>query len=129
MTWQIIDGEKSIPVCLIEASDNVDSGQVWLTDTIELNGNELHDEWRDKQGKVTIKLAKYFIENFIHLNAEEQNGQTSFYARRSLKDSELNIDKSLAEQFNLLRVVSNNDYPAFFIKDGVKYKLEISRHD
>ncbi|MFQ3190192.1 MAG: methionyl-tRNA formyltransferase [Paraglaciecola sp.] len=129
VTWQIIDGEKSIPVCLIEASDNVDSGQVWLKDTIELNGNELHDEWRDKQGKVTIKLAKDFIENFMRLNAEEQNGQASFYARRSIKDSELNIDKSLAEQFNLLRVVSNSDYPAFFIKDGVKYKLEISRHD
>lgn len=129
LSWQIIEGESSIPVCLLEASDNVDSGRVWLKDIIELNGDELHDQWRAKQGEVTIKLAKEFIENFKKLTAEEQQGQTSFYPRRSAKDSELDINKTLVEQFNLLRVVSNNDYPAFFIKDGIKYKLEISRHD
>ena len=129
MTWQIMDGIKNIPVCLIEASEKVDSGNIWIRETIELNGSELHDEWRDKQGKVTIKLAKDFIHNFQQLVKEEQNGVTSVYSRRSKKNSELDINKSLAEQFNLLRVVSNNDYPAFFIKDGIKYKLEISRHD
>lgn len=129
MSWQIIEGKRSIPVCLLEASENVDSGKIWLKDTIELNGNELHDEWRDKQGKITIKLAKEFIENFTTLTANAQCGQENFYAKRNKNDSELDVNKSLAEQFNLLRVVSNSDYPAFFIKDGIKYKIEISRHD
>ncbi len=129
MTWQILSGKKSIPVCLIEASEKVDSGKIWLKENIELNGSELHDEWRDKQGKITIKLAKDFIEKFHQLTVEEQDGENSFYSKRSAKDSQLDLNKTLAEQFNLLRVVSNTDYPAFFIKDGIKYKLEISRDD
>ena len=40
--------------------------------------------------------------------------------RRSKKDSELNPKKSILENFNLLRVCDNENYPAFF-----KYKNEI----
>lgn len=129
MSWQILAGNRSIPVCLITADDKVDSGKIWLKETIELDGSELHDEWRAKQGEVTIKLAKKFIENFNELTAKEQEGQTSLYPRRNNKDSELDVNKTLAEQFNLLRIVSNNDYPAFFIHDGIKYKLEIYRDE
>lgn len=129
MSWQIIEGKRSIPVCLLEASENVDSGKIWIKDTIDLSGSELHDEWRDKQGKITIKLAKAFIENFTILTANAQTGQESFYAKRNKNDSELDVNKSLADQFNLLRVVSNSDYPAFFIKDGIKYKVEINYMD
>ena len=128
-SWQIIEGQSSIPVCLIEATKNVDSGKIWLRDTLELNGSELHDEWRSKQGEITIALAKKFIECFPTLTPTVQSGQESYYAKRNKSDSELDINKSLAEQFNLLRVVSNNDYPALFIKDGIKYKIEISRYD
>lgn len=129
MSWQILSGESSIFVCLLEAKKEVDSGKIWLTDTIELNGTELHDEWRAKQGVVTLKLAKKFIDDFEKLNPTEQTGDTSFYPRRTPKDSKLDINKSLNEQFNLLRVASNKDYPAFFIKDGVRYKLEISKDE
>jgi len=129
MSWQILAGKKSIPVCLISASEQVDSGKIWLRDIIVLDGNELHDQWRAKQGDTTIKLAKKFVENYQELTANEQVGQTSTYPRRSAKDSELDINKTLAEQFNLLRVVSNKNYPAFFVKDGIKYKVEVSRDE
>lgn len=43
-------------------------------------------------------------------------GKESFYPKRSPKDSELDINKSLNEQFNLLRIASNEDFPAFFTK-------------
>jgi len=40
-------------------------------------------------------------------------------------DSELNIDKSLREQFNLLRIRNNEHWPLFFVIDGYKYFLGI----
>ncbi|WP_252365672.1 hypothetical protein [Campylobacter jejuni] len=52
-------------------------------------------------------------------------GKESFYPKRSPKDSELDINKSLNEQFNLLRIASNEDFPAFFYKDGKKFILKI----
>jgi len=129
MSWQILVGANSIPVCLLEASNEVDSGEIWLTDTIELDGTELHDDWRAKQGEITLKLAKTFINNFAKLSPSTQMGASSFYTKRTAQDSELDTNKNLSEQFNLLRIVSNKDYPAFFTKDGVKYKLEISKYD
>lgn len=125
MSWQILAGKNSIPICLLEADKDVDSGKIWLTDNIELDGTELHDKWRNKQGEATLKLAKEFINNFEHLSTKTQTGKATFYSKRTTKDSELDLHKSLAEQFNLLRIVSNSNYPAFFIKDGIKYKLEI----
>lgn len=43
-----------------------------------------------------------------------RRGEESFYSRRMLKDSELDVNKSIREQFNLLRVADNNKYSAFF---------------
>jgi len=129
MSWQILNGASSIPVCLLEAEKAVDSGQIWLTDTIMLNGTELHDDWRAKQGEVTLKLAKKFITDYQKLVPQIQVGESNFNPIRTPEDSELDMNKSLSDQFNLLRVVNNQDYPAFFIKDGVRYKLEVSRDE
>ena len=36
-----------------------------------------------------------------------QTGEESFYSRRWLSDSRLDVNKTIVEQFNLLRVVDN----------------------
>ena len=127
MTWQIIDGKLRIPICLIEASDKLDSGDIWLKDIIELDGTELNQKWRQKQGQKTIDLCINFVENFNNLKPVPQDQVNSpiSYKRRTVEDSELDINKSIKEQFNLLRVVDNQKYPAFFIYQDVKYSLKI----
>ena len=49
LTWQILEGKKSIPISLFEATSKFDSGEVYFKDSIELNGDELIDEIRNKQ--------------------------------------------------------------------------------
>ncbi|EOI4477321.1 hypothetical protein ACMT2A_000771 [Campylobacter jejuni] len=66
-----------------------------------------------------------FLELYPDIQAKKQVGKESFYPKRSPKDSELDINKSLNEQFNLLRIASNEDFPAFFYKDGKKFILKI----
>jgi methionyl-tRNA formyltransferase len=61
------------------------------------------------------------------LKGEKQEGESTFYRRRKPEDSELDINKTINEQFNLLRIVDNKRYPAFFIKNGVKYILNIRK--
>ncbi|MAE21964.1 MAG: methionyl-tRNA formyltransferase [Pseudomonas sp.] len=129
MAWQIIEGSNRIPICLIQADKEADSGDIWLEDYIELEGNELCDEWRDLQGKKTIEICEKFITNFSSLVPKKQKGNETFYKRRRPIDSEINLNKSIEEQFNLLRTVNNKDYPAFFIRDGIKYKLELTKMD
>ena len=37
------------------------------------------------------------------------------------------INKTIKEQFNLLRIVDNNYYPAFFEYNGYRYKIQINK--
>jgi methionyl-tRNA formyltransferase len=125
MAWQILEGKRQIPICLLEASDTVDAGDVWLRDVIELNGTELCDEWRALQGEKTVQLCLEFVNQYKVLVPVRQGGAPSWFARRRPGDSRLNIDKSVRDQFNLLRIVDNERYPAYFEIDGQVYTVQI----
>ena len=125
LTWQILEGKSDIPICLLEADEQVDSGNIIFRDMMHFEGHELIDEMRQVQGQKTIELCLRFLRAPIPLEGEPQQGEESFYPRRTPKDSELDVNKTILEQFNLLRVVDNERYPAFFQVGGKKYFLKI----
>lgn len=131
MTWQILEGKNSIPITLIEAVDAVDAGPIYLQERIELSGTELNPEWRALQAQTTQRLCRQWVQAYpaIVASARHQEGAGSTYARRKPADSRLDPAKTLAEQFNLLRVVDNESYPAFFEHAGAKYKISVSKWD
>ena len=129
MTWQVLERAEAIPVTLFEAVELVDSGPVYLKDTMALEGHELADELRSRQAEVTLRLCREFVQGYpeiVRLGVE-QVGDESFYQRRRPEDSQLDPHKSIAEQFNLLRVVDNERYPAYFDLKGHRYILKIER--
>lgn len=127
VAWQILAGQKTIPVVLLEAEEAVDSGVIYLTDSITLTGTELHSEWRELQAKATFRLCDQWLSEYPEVLKRfvEQTGEATYFAKRLPKDSELDVNMSLAEQFDLLRVVDNDRYPAFFNHAGKRYKLTI----
>lgn len=125
LTWQVLEGKDEIPVTLFEATDSVDSGRIYGQLFIQLDGTELNSELKHKQGLATIDLIVDFFKKYPNIIGKEQEGKETFYPKRTVKDSELILYKTIEEQFNLLRVVDNERYPAFFIKNGVKYILKI----
>jgi UDP-2,4-diacetamido-2,4,6-trideoxy-beta-L-altropyranose hydrolase len=129
LTWQILDGESVISITLFEAALGVDSGDIYLTDTMLFDGTELVEELRNIQAEKTIFLCKKFISNYPEIisYAKPQKGESTYYPRRTMESSELEPDKTLGEQFNLLRVVDNDNYPAFIKMNGKKYILKIER--
>jgi methionyl-tRNA formyltransferase len=127
MTWQILQGRTSIPVCLLEAVDEVDGGPVIYRDALHFAGHELIDELRAALGAKTLDLCLRFLSEPLPLRGEPQCGVPSRYPRRHPLDSKLDPHKSFAEQFNLLRVVDNQRYPAFFELHGWRYKIQIEK--
>lgn len=127
MTWQILEGKNRIPVTLIEAVDAVDAGPIYLQEWITLAGTELHPEWRALQAQATQNLCRQWVQAYpgIREKARPQEGEGSVYARRRPADSRLDPKKTLAEQFDLLRVVDNENYPAFFEMHGRRYRFGI----
>lgn len=129
LTWQILEGKNEIPITLFEAAEAVDAGDVYARDTLLFNGTELLPELKDAQGRKTIELILDFCLRYPDITAEAQQGTATFYERRRPEDSRLDLEKTLAEQFDLLRVCDNERYPAYFEHRGRRYTLKIEAPD
>ncbi len=129
LTWQVLEGRNEIQITLLEAALGVDSGDIYLTDKMTFDGTELIKELRTFQAEKTISLCKKFALNYPESVSwsRPQEGGATYYPRRSKEDSELDSAKTLREQFNLLRVVDNEKYPAFIKIGGKKFIIKIEQ--
>lgn len=127
--WQVLEGRSEIVFSMIQAQGDVDSGNIVMQRTLSLTGYELNGELRQLQARLTMDMCEAFCHSPTSFLPISQKGEESFYPKRGPSDSELDIDKTLREQFNLLRIVDNETYPAFFDIDGRKYRLSIQRVD
>ncbi len=86
------------------------------------------DEWRVHQAQATLELRVAWLDRYqqVEANSRPQQGEASHDRRRRPSDSQLDSNQTLAEQFNLLRVVDNQRYPAFFQWCGRRYELLVS---
>lgn len=129
LTWQILEGKNRIPITLFEAAEKIDSGKIYIQQYLEFRGNELVDELRQLQANKSIEMCLKFIDRYPEIidTGKDPVGESTYYARRTPKDSCLDINQPIINQFNLLRVVDNERYPAFFELNGEVYLLKIER--
>jgi len=127
--WQILNGQKEITFTLFEAKKELDSGDIFLQNNVLFSGYELFDEIRDIQGKKTMELIEIFLNSYPIINKRPQLGQDSVFQRRKLNDDKLDINKSIKEQFNHLRIANNDEYPLWFEIDGNKYTIKIFKEE
>jgi len=125
--WQILENKKKINICVFNANKNIDSGEIYLKNNFKINPTALYEEIRKLQGIATFKIIQEFLKKYPKFKVMKQKGRSSFYKKRTKKDSELNINKSIKDQFNLLRVCNNKKWPAFFIYKGEKFTLSINK--
>lgn len=129
LTWQVLEGKNEIPLCLLEAAEEVDSGNIIYQEQLVLAGHELIDEMRRELGRMSLALCNRFLQESEPPQGEPQQGLGSRYPRRTPTDSKLDTDKGIGEQFELLRVVDNQRYPAWFEHRGQCYRLTIEKID
>ena len=126
LTWQILEGKNQIPVCLLEMVDRVDSGLVVSKQYLNFTGVELIDEMRVALGQRTVEMCLDYVLSDQCPEGLPQIGEETFYPRRRPENSELNVETSIIDNFNLLRVVDNEKYPAFFFYKGRLYIISIT---
>lgn len=128
--WTVLEGGSRITVSLLEVADAVDTGRIWRKEVIELDGTELYDEINRAVFGAELRLMDFAIQNADAVTPVPQDSRKpTYYRRRDPTDSELDPERSLAEQFDLLRVSDPRRYPAFFRLRGNKYRLIIERMD
>lgn len=128
--WSILDGNNLITVTLLEASDPVDTGAIWFKEKFCLEGHELLPEINNQLFETELDLMTKAVENFGNIVPMEQSGDSGLYRKkRSPEDSRLDPNKTIAEQFDLLRVVDSQRFPAFIDYRGKRYLVKIEKDD
>ena len=129
--WDILNGSENIILSLIEAAENIDTGDIWKKITIPVPKHFLWDEIKDALFKGELELMNWAIYNYASIipAAQDINETGTYWPRRTTQDSRLATDKSLGEQFDLLRVCDPDRYPAHFEMYGRKYKLRLEHYD
>jgi len=127
LTWRVIEGKNRIPVCLLEATAEVDAGPIIYRDKLDFEGHELIDEMRQMLGNKSVELCLRFLSETDPPIGTPQCGEPTYFGRRRPADSRVDPHRSIASQFDLLRVVDNQNYPAFFDYRGHRYALKIDK--
>ena len=128
--WQVLEGKDAVTVTLLEAEDNVDTGKVWKKLSFGLEGHELFDEINKKLFKIELELMDFAVDHFgLIVPQEQENKKSSYYKKRTPGDSKIDPERSIVDQFNLLRVADSERFPAFFEHLGYKYSIKIEKID
>jgi methionyl-tRNA formyltransferase len=126
--WSILGGANQITVSLLEASEPVDSGDIWLKANFTLEGHELLPEINAKLFAAELSLMTRAVEQFETIKPAQQVGDPGPYMpKRSVADSQLDPHRTIAEQFDLLRIVDAQRYPAFIHYRGKRYLIKIEK--
>ena len=127
--WEIINGATDITLSLLEAEDKVDTGDIWKKTIVSIPKTALFDEINELIFDSELRLMDFAIENYNTIQPEMQSniGISTYWPKRSLKDSEIDINKNISKQFDLIRVSDPDRFPAFFFKDGVRFNITIKK--
>ena len=125
--WEIINGAEYLTLSLLEATDKVDAGDIWHKFKVQIPSTALYDEINQMIFQTELSLMDFAVAEFGEIEplAQDLEIQSTYWPKRSPEDSELDISKSIEDQFNLLRVCDPVRFPSYFYKDGQKYIIKI----
>lgn len=127
LVWSILEGSDEITVSLLNAEDEIDSGDIWRQETLHVEPTELYDEIHGQLFEAEVRLMTWAIANCDYAKPFRQSGEPTYYRKRVPADSEFDPHRPLAEAFNLLRIADPDRYPAFFRLHGQRFSVRIEK--
>jgi methionyl-tRNA formyltransferase len=128
--WAIINGATDITLSLLEAEDKVDTGDIWKKISVPIPKTILFDEINELIFDSELVLMDFAIENYNTIEPRKQpNIDSACWSKRSPKDSVIDINQTISEQFDLIRVCDPKRFPAYFYKDGVRFNITIEKNN
>jgi methionyl-tRNA formyltransferase len=123
--WQILDGRTDLTMSLLNADDPVDSGDVWRKIPFHVPRTAVFHEINTALFSAQTQLMSWAIANCDRTRPVAQQGAPTYCRRRRPADSEIDPQRPLAENFDLLRVADPERYPAHFTLHGRKFRITI----
>ena len=127
--WQILNGARTITVSAINAEDKIDSGDIWAKKTFNVAPDELHDEINLSLFQTELSLLDQVVEMVEkgHQPHPQPDEEATYFPRRTPDDSRIDPYRSIADQFNKIRISDPSRFPAFFELHGSIYTLNVKK--
>lgn len=127
--WAILEGARTITVSAVKAEGRVDSGDVWSKKTFCVAADQLWHEINASLFKTEISLIDRVIGMIENGDAPrpQPDEEATYYPRRTPRDSKLDPNLTIAEQFDLMRVSDPDRYPAFFEMHGTLFSISLTK--
>ncbi|WP_028304744.1 formyltransferase family protein [Oceanospirillum maris] len=126
--WEVIAGATEITISLIEANDKVDTGNIWRKVTRNIPSHALYDEINNALFDAEEELMDFAVSNYQSIKpAPQVDDHASYYPKRTPSDSEIDPQRSIADQFDKIRVSDPSRYPAYFEFRGHQYKVTLEK--
>jgi methionyl-tRNA formyltransferase len=127
--WQIIGGATRLTVTLLEAEDKVDTGAIWHQVAVEIDRGALWNEINDALFAAEMRLLDYAVDHLHEIVPRPQctDVESTYFRLRTPADSRIDPERTIAEQFDLLRVCDPQRYPAFFELRGQRYRITLEK--
>lgn len=129
--YGLLNGDDELCISLIEADAPVDTGVIWTQIRRALLPFYTLNDVMEILSEAHLELFNFAIERFESVQPLPQCSEIepTYFKRRTPADSELDINKTISEQFNLMRAADPNRFPAFFYMYGKKFTLKLERVD
>lgn len=129
--WALVQGAEAITLSMLEAEDKVDSGRIWRKAHITVPKHALWDEINHLLFTAEVDMIDYAVQNYaiVTPQAQTETDQATYHPKRTPKDSQIDPHKSIAEQFDLIRVSDPNRFPAYFEHLGQRYILKLEKYN
>lgn len=127
--WELVQGAEVITLALLEAEDEVDSGKLWKKTWITVPKHALWDEINDLLFTAEVEMMDYAVKNFGQVKPHVQTDvhQATYFPKRTPRDSRIDVNLSISEQFDLIRVCDPVRFPAYFDHLGQRYILKLEK--
>ncbi|MEX3011075.1 formyltransferase family protein [Hoeflea sp. TYP-13] len=129
--WSILEGAGQITVTLLEAEDEVDTGRIWQQVDFPVAEHMLWDEINAALFEAELQLMDFAVAELDTISPwpQPENVVPTYRQRRTAKDSSIDPNGTIADQFNKIRICDPARYPAFFELHGHRYKLSLEKMD
>ena len=124
--WQLLEGRVLFTMSLIRIATPVDSGNVVLKRSFKIPKSALYEEI---SAIIAATQAAMIVESLGMTDSDllgyPQQGTPTYLRRRTRADSELDPTKSIASQWDKIRIADGSRFPTFFELEGRKYTLKL----
>jgi methionyl-tRNA formyltransferase len=125
MQWQILNEKNELVLTLFEAVKEVDAGPYYLKKKVVFNGSELLPQLHAILAGNIIDMCLEYTARRDSLKPVPMIGEGSYFRKIKDTDDEIDVNRTILQNFNHFRIADNEKHPLYFLINGNKYYLKI----